>query len=357
MEMARHRAEDLFDALDTPKMIRQGKRFVGPCPVHGGDNPISFNFYPTGWAEKAFWSCYTRQCEDCFVGNLFGFVKGCLSHEKYGWVRKGDRVASTRDVVKFLCEFLDVKWDDLKPDMRLAKRQRLTSSIEILAGGQGEGSIRIYGRKKFRETVEIPAPYYMGRGYRPETLAQYDVGLCIDENNPLFGRVAIPIYDNEGRWVQGCIGRSPYEECPLCQQYHRPGDQCHDYSKVKTTPNFNDKNYLYNYWFAKEPILRTRRVLIVEGAADVWRLVEAGIHNCVAINGVELTERQQIILESCGATEIYCMTDMDEAGEGAHEIIKKKCGRFARTFRPRWEKFKDVGEMTVEQVRELDFIK
>lgn len=375
-DIARHRADELLDALDI-RYHREAQAYVGPCPVHGGARPNAFRFYPNIGVGKdmASWLCLTDKCHADddnepdpkkrrgFFPTLYGLVRGTLSHQRYGWERKGDREASNKETVDFLCEFAGVRFEDVDVDTSAAERQRMTSFMEILSGPEApERHDDCYTRYGLRAKLEIPATYYLARGISAETLDRYDIGLCIDPSHELHNRVVIPFYDSDHRLVRGCIGRSVHEVCPTCRMHHPAGDRCFrtgdlhtQYSKMKVADHFKASNYLYNYWFARGAVKTTRSVAIVEGAADVWRLVEAGIENCVALSGSALSERQQIILESSGAVDIYVLTDNDTAGERACEIIRGRCGRFARTHRPRLGGFKDVGEMSVEQVRQQDF--
>lgn len=333
---------------------------MGKCPVHGSTDSESLNFYPDGYERKAFWQCWSHHCEGHFKGNLLGFVRGVLSHQEYGWEKPKDREVTWRAAVNFLCDFLGTDWNKLKPDYTLAQTQQFLAGVAMLAP-QTTPNQKMTTKNQLRDKLEIPAKYYTDRGFQPTTLDAYDVGLCVDPTHELYGRVVIPFYNQEKTAVIGCIGRSPFEECPQCQTYHDPLTPCLtddskivDYCKVKTSRGFNDKNFLYNYWNAHQDILATRCVHVVEGAADVWRLVEAGIHNCVAISGSGITSRQQIALECSGATEIICLTDDDEAGEKAYENIADRCW-FAKTTRPDWWGFKDIAEMKVEQIKNWKF--
>jgi DNA primase len=108
-------------------------------------------------------------------------------------------------------------------------------------------------------------------------------------------------------------------------------------------------NHLYNFWFAKEFILKTHTAIIVESPGNVWRLEESGIHNSVGIFGSSLSDRQKILLDSSGAMNLIILTDNDEAGRKAAEQIKAKCQNTYRIFIPQINK-SDIGEMTVEEI-------
>ena len=43
-------------------------------------------------------------------------------------------------------------------------------------------SSRPVKREEVRKRINIPAKYYINRGYYPETLDLFDVGLCLEKN-------------------------------------------------------------------------------------------------------------------------------------------------------------------------------
>ena len=62
-------------------------------------------------------------------------------------------------------------------------------------------------------------------------------------------------------------------------------------------------------------------------------------------------EDQLLLLEQSGALNVIILTDSDEAGTKACEQIIKKCGRRFNYYRPDIST-KDVGEMSIEQIKE-----
>lgn len=115
---------------------------------------------------------------------------------------------------------------------------------------------------------------------------------------------------------------------------------------------FVDKYHLYNLWRAKPYIYRSNCVVLVEGAPDVWRLEEAGIHNAVALMGAEVTDIQRSRLECLAVTSIVVAVDMDEAGRRAADVIRQRCGYIANIFRLELpDGRKDVAEMGVDEVK------
>jgi DNA primase len=168
-------------------------------------------------------------------------------------------------------------------------------------------------------------------------LEAFDVGECLAENQPMSGRVVVPVYDEDYNYV-GCVGRSIKE---------------HLQPKWLHSKGFS-KNVLYGLNLTKERIMETGTVILVEGQGDVWRAFEAGLDMTVGIFGCSINDDQLILLERSGALNVVVFTDYDEAGNKAAEQIMKKCGRRFNYIRPEMpEGVKDVGDLTVEQIKEL----
>ena len=299
-------------------------RIAFPCPVHGGDNPEACCIFTDGLTQKGNWSCWTHHCEEEYVNNLFGFVRGCLSINQ-------NKSATMNETADFCLNFLNKDFDDLidAPSSVLRTVDIFNKSIKRK---QGDVS-----RTQIRERINIPSDYYIRRGYEIETLEKFDVGECKADNQPMSGRVIVPIYDEENNYV-GCVGRAIKE---------------HIKPKWLHSQGFK-KDVLYGLNLAKEEIMNTGVVVLVEGQGDVWRLHEAGISNAVGIFGCSINEDQLVLLEKSGAMKIIILTDYDEAGQKASQQIIKKCGRRFNYIRPEMNiKAKDVGDLTVEQIKTL----
>lgn len=358
MDLARHRSDDLFDALGI-KLRRYGHRYVGQCPVHGGDSFDSLNYYPDGEKHKVFWECLSEHCEATFGGHLIGFVQGILSHQKRRWEdpKHTNRIVPKNEVINFICKFVGMSWDQIEYDPSIAEHDQFTSGMEIFTacGGNKAGGYH-YSRESVRAMLKIPAQYYLKRGFSSEILDSYDVGLCIDKNHELYGRVVVPIHTQDGKRIVGCIGRSRHDKCPSCEMYHHPVYQeCFEpgrhkpalYAKWRCQEGFQDKNYLYNYHGAAPHVIPNNRTLvIVEGCADVWKLIMNGIYNVVALNGAALTTPQEVDIECLGVTTLVCLFDNDSGGERAFDNISKRCWIANNKIHGHIpEEFNDIGEM------------
>lgn len=354
MERALINVDDMFDRLGIGTLARQGK-YRGVCPVHGGKSH-NFTFYTGGYKSPGFWNCQSEHCERVFRGNVIGLVRGVLSREEKGWSARGDETVTWGRAVQWLCDWMGVNFDDLKPDPERIARKKLIDDMEQLTKSR-KTSGGICDRETLRSHLEIPARYYINHLYSPALLNAYDVGFCRNRKSSLYNRVVVPIYDDDYKYVVGCIGRSLHQKCESCRHYHYAIDPCPSpieyarFAKWRVSDGFIDKHWLYNYWFAKEAIASSRSVVIVEGAGDVWRLVSCGVKNVVGVMGSDLSESQFLTLETSQATSIVCLSDNDQAGENLYEQIKRKCWFASSIIRPEFEGH-DIGELAEGYIHE-----
>lgn len=324
------------------------------CPIHGGDNPSAVNLYPEGETYRGNWKCRTHNCEKTFKGSVIGFIRGIISHQKYGWRKNGDDTCSFKEAVEFATRFINKDLSSIKISRADREKKQFTNVVNYLNNESTPQKSQIT-REQIITTLTIPAQYYLDRGYSREILTKYDVGLCDNPSKEMYNRIVVPIYDNEYKYMVGCTGRSIYEKCPQCKSHHNITQSCPDPDirwkncKWKHNADFKSQNHLYNFWFAKEHILKTGIAIIVESPGNVWRLEENGIHNSVAMFGSSLSDRQKILLDSSGAMSLVILTDNDEAGKKAAQQINDKCKNTYRIFIPSISK-SDVGEMTSEEI-------
>ena len=321
----RSRIRDILDYFNIE--YREYDEWIScPCPIHGGDNPTGFTITIDGDEEYiGFWRCWTRACEKEYYNDILGLIRGLLS------IEKGDD-ASFSEVVSFCEKFIGE--DILEPPPPPKTSREFLSSVNVLNQDIEQNKTNIT-RDKVRERISIPSEYYLNRGFLPETLDKYDVGYCNDRNKPMYSRVVVPVYDDNHEYMIGCVGRRTNNNTM---------------GKWINSKGFKKSTCLYNYWYAKEHILRTKAVILVEGQGDVWRLSEAGIFNAVGMFGCSLSEQQRIILERSGALSLVILTDSDEAGQIGKEKIKQKCDKLFNLYFPS-SSSKDVGDMKVEDIK------
>lgn len=326
------------------------------CPIHGGDNISAINIYPEGDRYRGNWVCRTHGCDKIFKGSIIGFVRGVLSHQRYGWTKDGDDQCPFNEALDFALSFTNKDLKDIKVSRKEIEKKTFSNVVHYISNTNTPVPQGI-SRNKVRLSLKIPAEYYLNRNYSKEILEKYDVGLCDNPEKEMYNRVVVPIYNNDHTQMIGCTGRSIYEKCDKCSAYHDHSHECPSsdkvwlYPKWKHNANFKSQNHLYNLWYAKDYIMKSGTAIIVESPGNVWRLEENGIHNSVAIFGSSMSDRQKFYLDSSGAMNLVILTDNDDAGRTAAEKIKSKCQNTYRIIIPSITK-PDVGEMTKDEIQQ-----
>jgi len=354
-ERVMDRFDDLAELLELDLCLHN-KYYYGACPVHGGDKDNALNIFHTGDTYRGNWRCFTQQCEKYFKKSILGFIRGVLSRKRHDWTGPGDATVSFADTIQFVLDFLNEEVDNLKINNPQVDTQKFIHATQIL-NTKVQPNKKGQTRLQIRKRLQIPAQYYLDRGYTAEILNEYDVGLCNNEKTPMYQRVVVPIYDQEHQYMIGCTARSIFERCDKCKLWHNPKEDCpneptkHKYVKWLHSKGFKKEECLYNYWKAKEHIQKTKSAVLVESPGNVWRLEESGIYNSVAIFGTSFSDFQQILLDGLGVLSLVLIMDNDEAGKRATENIINQHRRLYHIHTVSITK-NDLGEMNISDVKE-----
>lgn len=316
-----------------------GNVLVGPCPIHHGDNPGALNIYPDGDTVRGIWRCNTKSCHRKYQQTIIGFVRGVLQSRSSTHI-------SLADCVQWCCEFLKLK---SLTDIDTYTIKLTTTKIKLIQ----PTICRTWTKQQSRSLLQIPCQYYLNRGYLSKILDKYDVGTY----NKLYRAVA-PIYSHNYKNVVGFTGRSIFEKCPVCNLYHASWIKCpkikHRYfSKWLHSKGFPASEYLYNLWFAKDYILKSKTAILVESPGNVWKLEQNDIHNSVATFGCNLSESQRLLLVGLNIHNIIIIFDNDSAGLTASLELETKLNREFNVRRLIPENRNDLGEMTDDEVKKL----
>jgi len=163
-------------------------------------------------------------------------------------------------------------------------------------------------------------------GGRQEDMAQN--GIAKGDRSIFFDRTIFPVYDTWGKRI-AITGR-------VFNENVKPKYFNTVYEKAKI---------LYGLNHAKESILKTGRVYVFEGNADVITSHQFGIENSVCIMGTTFSEDHYILL-SRYAKEIVLVFDNDAGGQKALVSFNKKQMERPETkvFRCIFNKYKDADE-------------
>lgn len=330
-------------------------KYYGPCPIHAqSDNPQAIIIYK----NSGIWLCTTHGCEGTFSKGPIGLIRGLLSSQKRGWQESNntDKVLSINDTINFTLKFLNKNCDDLvktkTDDISYNEKKSFIRQGYLLKKNKILFDIPTYQRY-----CEIPSPHFLSRGYSPEILIKYNIGIMKKKNHEFFDRTIVPIFDNWGEYIMGLTARINEPLCLVCSYHHPVGTKCIDkstYMSPKWEHNFgfDKKSYLFNYWKAKDCINKFGKLIIVEGPMDCVRLQEADICYSVALLGSNISNQQCIFIKKCNIDTIIIATDNDEGGGIARESIMKNLGKNYKYINIDIPQ-NDIGDLSIKQVQEL----
>lgn len=303
---------------------RRGKNYVGLCPFHQEKTP-SFNVDPV----KGYFRCFG--CKES--GNAIDFVM------------KRDRL-DFLEALKLLAEKANLEL----PRFGVSKQK--TSERQALLDLHSKAAE--FYRRCLLAPIGAPAREYLReRGFSDETLERFKVGFAppgwdnLLRSKEMVGvapgllalaglvkareggsghydtfrhRILFPIRDEQSRTiafggrvmppaaspqVPGGGGGGPTEPVSAAKYLNSP-----------ETPLFSKSRTIFGLDFARERIVETRTVAIVEGYTDVVMAHQYGATNVVSILGTAMTEQHLNTLRRFG-DRIVLLFDGDSAGESA----------------------------------------
>lgn len=312
--MASSTTELIKEKLDIVDFLRgylnlrpAGKNWKALCPFHKEKTP-SFMVSP----ERQSWHCF-----GCGLGgDIFGFLM------RYENLEFGE-------ALRVLAEKAGVELRRLDP----AEHKYTGLLYELNAAAA----------KFFRKSLEgapVVKEYLAGRGLKPETIEEFEIGwapnepealsmnflnagyspddilragLALKSEKGLFldrfrGRIMFPIHNHFGK-VVGFTGR-------VLPQFEN--SEVGKYVNSPETPIFSKSRLLYGFWKSKNFIREAKSAFLVEGQTDFLASWQAGIKNVVASSGTALTEDHLRTLRRL-TEEIVLSFDNDEAGSAAAE--------------------------------------
>lgn len=324
--------EKVLAYFDINNIKKTSNFWHGPCPIHdNSDNDLAFNFYHEEARSPGYWACNTKCCNEGYAKNIFGFVKALIK-KKTGEDKKFNEVINI--CYKILETSKQIKLEKIK------RKPRIQSFID-------EGILK--------SNLKIPSPYFIKRGFSKEILERYNVGDCWNKGKMMYLRAVVPVKDELNRIV-GVTGRSFFDICPKCECYHWEKMKCPDHNKrhsfSKWKNSFEKSHYLYNYNLAKKTAIKNNLLILVEGPSDVWKLVQYGIYNVVALFGLIITQEQVMLCSNLGIENIMLFVDNDEAGTKSLPKLAEMLNKF-KLYYPSYKEKEDIKKIDYSRMMEL----
>ena len=283
------------DSVDVELLVRSlgfnvsrvtSSEVRAPGKLHGGDNPTGFCVR----LDTKKWRCFTKHCDEDGSGRL--------DNDLIALVMRVTGM-SFMDAVQYLADFSGLSLDvrNMMVEETGAFRQQRDMSTYIRSIGRVASraqSLPGLSEELVGRYAQERDDYFVKRGFSPDTLETFEVGLMTDHHN--IPRATVPIRDASGTLV----GLS-----------------------ARRTDNDEDPRYLIDYQFPKGRVLYNLHrallsgndaVIVVEGFKALWAVFEAGFSNVVACMGTAVTDDQVWALCASGFRNCVLLFDGDAAG-------------------------------------------
>jgi len=340
------------------EIVKSVKFYYGKCPVHGGDNNSAFNIYHTGNSNVGNWCCYTNQCEKTFLPTPVGLIRGLLSRQKHKWSKPQDQNVSFLSTIKWCENLFGCEVDGYKIEIERNADTKLSGLINSSKIKEVEYKLNI-PKEEFLANLEIPSNYYIDRGFKKETLINFDVGDCYQPDSLMYGRSIVPIYNVNGDMVVGYTGRSVWDECELCKKHHNPKNLCPNkeyakyYTKWRHNSGFPSNFIIYNYFTGFSYAQKANAAILVEGTGHVWKLWEAGFPNSFAVFGTHMGQQQKYVLDKIGVHNLILIPDKGPGGKSFVDNIANLCKNTYNIYAAKTTYKDDIAECSIEKIQEI----
>jgi len=298
IETIRRRADIVSVVGRYVTLRRQGRNLVGLCPFHDDHHPsLTVN------AEKGLFHCFS--CGS--GGDIFDFVQ---QFERCGFHEAARIVASICGIPTSIGER-----HRQSPSAPRAVPPQRTSAGEPLRASDTPRQASVE-QATFQPTVALNEDFArMLRPYKPEddaladAYARFGVGLAPEQGIQSCyaftrGRLVFPIVSHDGRLVAFAARSMAHD------------DGSRREPKYINSPNstlYCKGRILYGFHQAKQRMIVTSEVYLVEGYKDCLAMHAAGFANTVAICGTSLTDDHIETLRRV-VDRVFMMLDTDEAG-------------------------------------------
>jgi DNA primase len=306
-------ATNLVELIGKSVSLKKaGRNYLGLCPFHSEKSP-SFNVDPV----KQFFHCF-----------------GCKeSGDAISFVMKRDRIGFI-DALNLLGDAAGLE----RPQYNGAAKEKIGQRKQLLDANSAAGA---FFEKLLADAVigKAGRTYLQERGFNDESLKNFHIGLAADAWDGLLRSPLMKAYPPQVLAAAGLVKTRDSESSrgsgfydtfrnrlmfPIRDENGRviafggrvmPGsDDKAKYLNSPETPVFSKSRTLFGLDLARQKIVESRIVAVVEGYTDVMMAHQFGATNVVSPLGTSLTEGHVRILQRF-ADKIVLLFDADTAGD------------------------------------------
>lgn len=304
---------------------RAGSYWKGRCPFHH-EKTASFTVSP----DRGIFYCF-----------------GChVSGDVVAFIARAENLPGQFDAAKLLAERNGIELPDEIPHSKTTpqEKDRYVTLHTLVAS---------WAHTQLMQHREALA-YITGRGFTPDTLAQFSVGffpagqpaikqLCALAQKQNF--LAQDLVDCALLALSKNFYHSPFEErilfpiknpmgqiCGFGGRVYKKQDTRPKYYNTKESELFIKGSLLFGFDQAKKSIQEKQAVFVVEGYTDCLAMVQQGFTNTVATLGTACTHTHLKLL-SRHADLLYVLYDADNAGTQAILRMTQLCWQVSMELR------------------------
>ena len=302
---------------------------VCPCQQHGGDRNNSTAF---SWKiDYKAWVCWTHHCNEVYGNDAFGLVRSVLD-------------LSFSESVEWIYDTLTNKNVDV--------------TVEVKETVQKKPGLHIHEPINEKDIkFLIPQPkFLLDRGFSLEVLDQYQVGVWPRIGTFMGNRVVIPVRDHDGHLI-GYTARALDTSDPKNKKWIH-GKYFHRWPRPD---DFFTGSILFNLNRAKNYLGKEKKLFLVEGPLDGFKLEMAGIYNWVATFGTAFRSTHRTLLVRYGVNKLVVAYDNETrkepdkltSGEHGWDAVCKTVGSLFDIERLALPIDVDPGAMSITQIQEI----
>lgn len=317
-EKALSKIEAVLSALKIDYTMRLDNIVDIACPVHGSDDVGHSIIY----LNSGTWICFSGNCHADYGKSVLGLIKGTL--DKSG---------------------APCSWDDVKKVIDTNCAGPITKVVNTYTAPD-----LFKDEASMPETI-IPSKYFLARGYSEKSLREFGVGDAV--KGVWANRAIVPVRYVNGEYM-GFSARIHWPECKSCGYHHSKYETC--------LSKDHDFHFMYNKWYHSKGLQKsrtlygidkipngTKKVAIIEGPGDVWKLYDYGIP-AVACMGKDFSRLRLELLQNKGVERVLFIGDKDEAGEEFKTRFINDYHKDINIFLPHLTS-KDPSEMKDEDIK------
>ena len=301
------RVADIVRVISEHVALRKmGTSWKGLCPFHQEKSP-SFNVRQ----EPAVFHCFG--CGE--GGDVFKFL---MLRERVSFPEAIEMLARRFGV--------PVPEGRVEPGPDRKEREEMLALMEAAA--------QHFTRTLWSAGGTAAREYLLGRGFRKETLERIRAGAARDvvgrPTRVAAGKFATSLLHKAGLVLERQGKEGHYDRFrnravfPILNESGKVvafGARALDGSEPKylnspETPVYSKSRVLYGLSWARDTVVREKRVVLMEGYLDVARAIEGGVAEAVATCGTALTGQHARLLQRFAETAVLNF-DQDEAGQKA----------------------------------------